>query len=195
MLPRNWSLPLLGTVLAIVLISVSCSISWYEVEIDQDSGDMYLWLWTRSDYPSTDSGHYGEYSSGAQGSLMDMITGLVITWIIAGLLFVWICLRQSRKWGMVLGLVLVFASVAAALYFPLAIADAIRSDTYGLVPVNSFIGQSTDEYGTVYEYGPGVGWFLCVIAAALQIVCVFQLVMPAFTSRKENKEPKSGEQA
>jgi len=188
MLAREWKVAVMLTVVAMVIVLTSGYAAWYEIDSSQGETSYYL------TFSSSRSGHYTPYyTSGDISNLMNHVIGLIILWIAAGLVFAWSCLRESRVLAVLFGLALIIVPAAVAIYFALAVPGAMRSEYGPSVPVDDFAGQSINDFGTVYTYGPRVGWYLCSVAAVLQAACAIQLILPNRSLLRKDKRAPLGE--
>jgi len=99
-------------------------------------------------------------------SVIERTMGLLLLLVPLTLVFVSLVLMDRRTmsliWGW--GIVAVYAGTLA--YFALTIGGAVSNS--GLQPdVNGFAGSVADG-GITWSWGPGKGWFLMLIAAAIQ---------------------------
>lgn len=198
-----------STALAIALAAFSLSTIWYEAEASRSSigdtdvisGDVtwttqrivfYVGFYERtSGTGSYTSGSYAEFDSQV-GELMSTEQLLIIAWIAVGLAFIGSCVADFRKLRFVFSIVLMVIGIAAVGLFASSMINALDSD----IASGYFTGTPEDMpfYGTriggVHAYfAPGLGFWLVVLAASLQLLIVAVMVKFEIIDPARNKTP------
>jgi len=158
---------IMSTVSAMFVIVFTMLTPWASVTRTFDSGE--------SDERSVEDYFHIEYLEGeysriyrydsdsSMGEFMNRILLLEIAWLVAAVVFVRLLLGKSRVPTVISGMVLLAASLAVALYFPIGGYYA-----------------SVDQYPPgdyVLSFALGMGWYLTALAAILQSIGVLQLMI------------------
>lgn len=202
-----------STALAIALAAFSLSTIWYDAEasrssvgdIDVISGDI-TWTTQRtvfyvghyeitSSTGSHTSGSYAEFDSQV-GELMSTEQLLIIAWISVGLAFIGSCVADFRKLRFVFSIVLMVIGIAAVGLFVSSMINALDSD----IASGHFSGMPEDMpfYGTRIDgvhawFAPGLGFWLVVFAASLQILIVAVMMKFEVFDPARNKTPSAAD--
>lgn len=153
MIAREWRIAIFLTVLAMVLVMTAGYSAWYEVGLDQATifGVRHYETHFYLTFATSPSGYYTPYyTDAAINEVFEGVMAMIILWLVAGLAFVWSCLRESRALGTFFGLVLTVVPAALTIYFVLAVPDAVQSHCGASVVIDDFAGRSTSDSGDVY---------------------------------------------
>ena len=168
------------SVVAIVLLMSSFLVSWYHVTIKYDTedpvsqriglghgetwanGPFFLW-------PYIDCDMYDV------NELTDVTGTCIFVAILLVISFVGSCLLNRRRASIILLGTSTIVSVLAFSWFAFQISNAINSNhnfPYAQFekPLSGFVGSFTDWGGQKVLYGPDAGWFLVVLASAVQVI-------------------------
>ncbi|HUV60926.1 MAG TPA: hypothetical protein VMW71_02000 [Thermoplasmata archaeon] len=148
---KSTGLMVMLTLTAVFLAAISLTTVWYHVgtaeyAIDYYSRDGYNWF----EYWRTGHDDPGDF-----GAVMVGQEFIAVIWYLTAIIFVGLCLVESRRLSLVAGLILIIVSAGLVLHFVLWFPDAVG--------VPGFFGT---------EYGPDSGFAVALAASVVQISAV-----------------------
>jgi hypothetical protein len=173
------------SLVTIVLLVSSFSATWYLVTIRHGTGSpvshrMGINLGQTTTYPSEYTTY--DYSEHPQISDLMGVTGAgVIFAVLLTLALVASCLLDKKRTSISLSGISVVNSIIALMYFALRVPDAVNSNPSWPLqsipwPIDGFSGSPANwEYAV--SYGPGIGWYLLLLAVVAQIAVLLSLML------------------
>jgi hypothetical protein len=169
--PGDGRLAVFLSVVTIVLLLSSLSVTWYHVSADTTSCDLGVFV-----------GKTGrivfDYSSYSEQSNLMSATGVGIA-VATLLLLVLVasCLLSLRLTSVLISGAILLTILIVEFRFVLRIEDAIRESLETIV-----------NWDHVNSYGLGIGWYITVIASAIQAVVLGLLALDMYNHRLQEAE-------
>jgi len=158
---RNLLIALVITEL--ILASVSMSLAWYKISSNGDPDFYFI------------------RGYGADDSLAKNVSTWLYLWIILGWILLLSVVVEYRRSTLVFGWLAMAASVVTIAYF---ISEAVSDLSPG-----DFIGSGFGWDPDVrLSWGPAIGWYVAVIAAAVQTAVVLLLMYDLFAKESVRYE-------
>jgi len=169
------------TPVAMILCFLSTTMPWYKISYYNEIsiGDSthivsrsYTFYW---DYYHIDRLGSIAYESTPVGSLMHIMTILILVWMVFSVVYIASCVLGAR--ALIRGIIVQACSIIPVICYAAGIASAIadlRYDLYNFfVPPDFFGSISFHPYdGSSRHWGPMLGWFVLAIACVIQVAVI-----------------------
>jgi len=174
MVPAKYSgRVLLLTTMSLVLVSVSLSASWYDV----NGVDFYPTYYQHSSSYLTPY----EAADSAYDNVRDILAlqaALVFIWIALGIVFVAAVIKDYRWLSVISGFAVLIIGFVAVFQFAARIDDAAYvalrdSVTRSAPPFDGFMGVETNTDGYLIHYGPDIGFWMVLVALVMHVIASF----------------------
>jgi len=165
-LPKYSVCVVLLTICALFLVTMSLTMFWYGYSDIYDGTNMLAV--DRCDIHNYPASYWGESSL---ARVMLALQIFAILWLLAALLFVGLLTLDDHMAALKSSAVLVLLSVGMIVYFVLKIPGAVNSSPDPTPRLSGFLSSSTYG-GETYTGGPMAGFFVAMLACAIQVTAV-----------------------
>ncbi|MBU0685308.1 MAG: hypothetical protein ABIE25_08820 [Thermoplasmatota archaeon] len=171
MIPSRWAgRVILSIILVIMLVFLSISLPIFAVRYVDDSGNSHDSAVVYRDYIDKDIGLNDLFRDSVLSTAMWYFTVTTWIWMLLAIMFIGLMLLNIRWGSLVWGWIMAITGAISIAYLSAKLAATSGSLAYA--NIEGFYGTLTSSGGTEYHWGPGLGWWVLLIAVIIQILAV-----------------------